>query len=169
MNILYLHGLNGSLSHEKREILEQYGKVFSPEINYNANPDSIKDLSEWFNSYDITVVIGSSMGGFAGYYVSNIYKCPALLFNPALAERSIYQSIPQIKSKISSFKQIVLGTQDEVVNPKLTLSFIAETLSHHPEYKVNIHHNLAHRIPLNIFKEEVTLFFERMITPLKRT
>src|SRR5690554_5185129 len=105
MNILYLHGLNGSLSPEKREILEHYGNVFAPAIDYEKDSQSIATLSTSFNPQDINVIIGSSMGGFVGYYISNLFQCPALLFNPALAERSVYQSVPEIEHKKSHFKQ----------------------------------------------------------------
>src|SRR5690554_1575468 len=118
MNILYIHGLNGSLNPEKRKILEQYGEVISPSIDYEADTQAIGNLISSYKSKDIHIVIGSSMGGFSGYYVSNSFQCPALLFNPALAERSVYQVTPNVKHQKSSFKQIVLGTLDEVVNPR---------------------------------------------------
>ena len=35
MNILYLHGLNSKLSEAKNAILERYGKVYAPNINYS--------------------------------------------------------------------------------------------------------------------------------------
>ncbi|MDX1278199.1 YqiA/YcfP family alpha/beta fold hydrolase [Oceanihabitans sediminis] len=162
MKILYIHGLNGSLSPEKREILEQFGEVFSPAINYEANPKAIEDLIQSFKSKDIKIVMGSSMGGFSGYYVSNSLQCPALLFNPALAERTVYQIVPDITNKKSSYKQIVLGTQDDIVKPRKTLNFLAETLMLQPQYKIHVHNNLAHRIPLDIFEEEVNLFFQQL-------
>lgn len=162
MTILYLHGLNGSLSPEKRALLERYGKVFSPSIDYEADSESIARLIELYDSHDINVVIGSSMGGFAGYYISNAFQLPALLFNPALAERSVTQNIPEIKNETSVFKHIVLGTKDRVVNPKQTLIFLADTLSNHPNYKVNIHNDLEHRIPIAVFEQEVNLFFKQL-------
>ncbi|MFC5193749.1 YqiA/YcfP family alpha/beta fold hydrolase [Bizionia hallyeonensis] len=162
MNILYIHGLNGSLSPEKREILEEYGEVHSPFIDYEVIPDSITKLSASYHNRKIDVIIGSSMGGFAGYYVSNVCQCPALLFNPALAERSVYQNVPNIQYKKSPFKQIVIGTQDNVVNPKRTLNFLANTLDKHPNYQVNVYNDLAHRIPVNIFEKEVKLFFKQL-------
>lgn len=162
MKILYIHGLKGSLNPEKRAILEKYGEAFSPSIDYMSDSSAINGLINSFQSEDIDVVIGSSMGGFSGYYVSNAFQCPALLFNPALAERSVFQNIPDIEHKTSAFKQIVLGTLDDVVDPKKTLNFLSETLVHNPEFKINIHNDLAHRIPLPVFEKEVKLFFENL-------
>ena len=162
MNILYLHGLKGSLSPEKRIVLEQYGEVFSPTIDYEKESNVISGISASFNLHDIDIVIGSSMGGFTGYYVSNQYQCPALLFNPALAERSVYQEIPEIEHKKSSLKQIVLGALDDVVNPVEIFQFLGNTIAFNPEYNIHLRNNLAHRIPIEIFKEEVTLFFSTL-------
>ncbi|WP_178984914.1 YqiA/YcfP family alpha/beta fold hydrolase [Winogradskyella helgolandensis] len=162
MNILYIHGLNGSLSPEKRIILEQYGVVYAPSIDYENRPNVISGLSAAFNSHDINVVIGSSMGGFTGYYVSNRYQCPALLFNPALANRSVHQEIPELEHKKSILKHFVLGTADDVVNPVETLQFLANTIELSPEYNIHLRNDLAHRIPLDVFKEEVKHFFSKL-------
>ena len=162
MNILYLHGLNGSLSAEKRIILEQYGDVFAPSIDYENAPNTISDLISKYNQTDINVVIGSSMGGFASYYVSNSYQCPALLFNPALVKRSVVQQIPELEHKKSILKYIVLGTADEVVNPIETLQFLANTIVLNPEYNVHLRNDIAHRIPIDVFKEEVAVFLSAL-------
>jgi predicted esterase YcpF (UPF0227 family) len=162
MNILYIHGLNGSLSDEKRSILETYGTVYSPSIDYEANPNSIEHLKEEFQNKDINVIIGSSMGGFVGYYLSIAFQRPALLFNPALVYRSVYQNIPEYKNPFHSFKKIVLGAQDEVVYPKNTIVFIADRIKENTDFQISLRQDLAHRIPLDIFEEEVKTFFKSL-------
>lgn len=37
MNILYLHGLKSKLKPDKKEILEKYGNVYAPDIDYSKN------------------------------------------------------------------------------------------------------------------------------------
>jgi len=54
MNILYLHGLNGSLKPKKRNILEAYGTVFAPSIDYQNNPNAILWL---YDSYKTKILI----------------------------------------------------------------------------------------------------------------
>ncbi len=159
MNILYIHGLNGSLSDEKRAILETFGTVYSPSIDYEADSNSIENLKEEFQDKDINVVMGSSMGGFVGYHLSIAFQKPALLFNPALVTRSVFQNEPEYKNPNHSFKKIVLGAQDEVVYPKNTLVFIADRIKENTDYQISLRQDLAHRIPLNIFEEEVESFF----------
>ncbi|WP_434036318.1 YqiA/YcfP family alpha/beta fold hydrolase [Formosa sp. 4Alg 33] len=162
MNILYIHGLNSSLNAEKRAVLEHYGTVFAPSIDYENHPDAITQLITTYQTSNMHVVIGSSMGGFVGYYVSNQFQCPALLFNPALAQRSVHQNTPELTPHHkSALKHLVLGTADTKVNPAETLQFLSKTISRNPEYTIHLRNDLEHRIPLDIFKEEVDLFFSK--------
>ena len=161
MNILYLHGLDGRLTAEKRSILEEYGTVHAPQIDYREEQNSIENLLLNFKDKNITTVIGSSMGGFAGYYVANGLQIPALLFNPALAYRSVHQEIPKITKLKSSFKYLVLGAKDDLIKPKDTLKFIGNSIGK-DNYHLNIRQDLAHRIPVPIFQEEIKSFFESL-------
>lgn len=162
MNILYLHGLNGSLSPEKRAILKRYGNVEAPTIDYENNPDSISCLFDQFEDANIDLVIGSSMGGFAGYYLSKLFQLPALLFNPALAYRSVFQNRPNAPKANTNTIHIVLGLKDAIVKPQDSLDFLANLLMQPQNYSIQIRPELEHRIPVEIFEEEVSSFFERL-------
>ncbi|MCK0114602.1 YqiA/YcfP family alpha/beta fold hydrolase [Gelidibacter sp. F63206] len=158
MKILYIHGLNGSLTPEKREILERYGNVEAPSIDYENNADSILWLHDQYKDAKFDLVMGSSMGGFAGYHLSKLLQLPALVFNPALAERSVLQNLPDTPETNNDHISIVLGSKDTVVNPKDTLHFLGDLLMQEQDYKINIRHDLEHRIPLDVFEEEVVRF-----------
>ncbi|RXJ49848.1 YqiA/YcfP family alpha/beta fold hydrolase [Gelidibacter gilvus] len=158
MKILYIHGLNGSLVPEKREVLERYGSVEAPSIDYENNPDSILWLNDQYKDAKIDVVMGSSMGGFAGYHLSKLLQLPALVFNPALAERSVVQNLPDTPETNNSHIHIVLGSKDPVVNPIDTLHFLGDLLLQEQDYNIRIRHDLEHRIPLDVFEEEVVRF-----------
>ena len=162
MNILYLHGLNGSLSEEKRKILLTYGNVESPSIKYEFDDNSIENLRRHFLDKDVDVVIGSSMGGFVGYYLSISFQRLALLFNPALVSRSVFQKVPVYNNPNRSFKRLVLGAQDTVVDPRGTLEFLAKRVKDNTDYHIALRQDLAHRIPLEIFKDEVRAFFKSL-------
>lgn len=162
MNILYLHGLDGDLAPEKRTILQKYGKVFSPAIDYRKEYNSIELLVEQFKNEKIQSVIGSSLGGFVGYYIADIYNLPSLLFNPALASRSVSQKIPVYKNPYFSFKQIVIGIQDNVVDPKGTFTFLSKNLQEHTNYDIHVRQDLGHQISIEVFKEEVDKFFKKV-------
>lgn len=162
MNILYLHGLDGDLADEKRVILEKFGKVFSPAIDYRNEYNSIQLLVEQYKNEKIRAVIGSSMGGFAGYYIADAYQLPSLLFNPALNARSVRQEVPNYMNPYLSFKQIVLGVDDDVIDPKSTLAFLSKKLQEHTDYDIHLRQRLGHRIPVAVFKEEVEAFFKKI-------
>lgn len=162
MNILYLHGLDSKLSPEKRSILEKYGKVFAPDLDYYQNPNAIESVLEMFPDVDINTVIGSSMGGFAAYHVSNALLRPALLFNPALMKRSVAQNIPEDNNNYNNLKQIVIGQIDDVVSPADTLSFLSENFNPVTEIYLHLQPKLGHSIPVELFEEEVERFFKKL-------
>lgn len=162
MNILYLHGLESKLSLQKRKIVERFGKVFAPNLDYHKNSASIESIIHDYSDADINAVIGSSMGGFVGYYVSNFLKCPALLFNPALKHRSVEQHIPPLKEPVESYQRIVLGLLDEVVDPSHTLTFFAENLHKEAGLELKLRPAMEHRVEINIFEEELEKFFKEV-------
>lgn len=161
MNILYLHGLDSKLSPEKKAILEQYGKVLAPDLNYYEDPDAIETVINMYSEKDINVVIGSSMGGFAGYHVSNLLLRPALLFNPALKERSVDQNIPAGEAR-NDLKQIIIGQIDDVVLPADTLDYLAEDFNPVTHIHLHLVPQLGHNIPVEFFEQEVKEFMRKV-------
>jgi len=157
--ILYLHGLHSHLSNEKREVLELYGNVKAPQFDYFTTQDVIAQLIRQFEEGSIDCVMGSSMGGFVGYYVAQALGVPALLFNPALPYRSVEQGVPTIKTAHSATVHFVLGVKDEVIRAKDTLHFITEKMPIASLYRIYLRPELGHRIPMPVFEEEVWRFF----------
>ncbi|MDT0689573.1 YqiA/YcfP family alpha/beta fold hydrolase [Salegentibacter sp. F188] len=162
MNILYLHGLDSKLSSEKREILEKFGTVLAPDLDYYQNPNAIDSILQMYSEVEINVVIGSSMGGFAGYHVANAIFRPALLFNPALIRRSVPQNIPKEKESYNNLKQIIIGQRDEVVSPQDTLNFLVGEFNPVTDFYLRLVPRLGHRIPVELFEEEVKSFFKKL-------
>ncbi|MFN4763202.1 YqiA/YcfP family alpha/beta fold hydrolase [Gillisia sp. Q332] len=163
MKILYLHGLESKLSEEKRTILGRFGEVSAPNLNYYNNPDAIESIVEKYGKAGIDVVIGSSIGGFAAYYVSTVLKKPALLFNPALRKRSVEQIIPSEAINSYTLKHFVLGADDNVVNPADTMNFISEKYNEFTDFHLHIRPKLAHSIPVHVFEDEVENFFTQVL------
>ncbi len=160
MNILYIHGLNSSLSEAKQLILERYANIEAPAMDYENNPDSIKWLYNHYKDAKIEVIVGSSMGGFAGYHLSKLFKVPALIFNPALAERSVFQNIPETPKTNGSSISIIIGAKDDIVDPKGTLNFLGDLFIQPQHYNIQIRHDLEHRIPVEVFEEEMIRFMK---------
>jgi uncharacterized protein len=160
MNILYLHGLKSKLSKPKRNLLEKYGKVYAPDIPYEIKHIQPEEILAQFQDIEFNVVIGSSMGALNAYIISeNIGRC-ALLFNPPLSKyENVNFSTGYINADAS--KQILLGGIDEIVNPADTLEFLKDHLQK-DQLEIIIDPRLGHRIPIDIFKEQLERFFSKL-------
>lgn len=161
MTILYLHGLESKLSDAKRAVVERYAKVIAPDLDYHNNPDTVQEVYETYKSKTIDYVMGSSMGGFAAFHLGRAFNKPVLLFNPALVKRSVPQNIPTYKTPTSGFGQVVLGGKDPVVDPADSLRFLGDQLKAGFDYHLHLRAEMEHRTPLDVFEEEVGLFFTR--------
>lgn len=158
-NILYLHGLESKLSEEKRKLLEPFGNIIAPDMDYFSNPKMFQWLYETYKNEKIDCIIGSSMGGFMGYYLAMAFNCKSLLFNPALSQRSVLQETPEhLKPKDKTNFQLVLGWDDTVVSAKETLTFIKQNGFSKINYKFELVPNLGHQIPVIVFEEKVEYF-----------
>ena len=162
MTILYLHGLESKLNPEKKSILERFGIVIAPDMDY-FNDQNVFDLLIKNNEqHHFDVVIGSSMGGFMGYYFDNTFQCSALLFNPALPHRPVSQNIPEINPlNGASYLHFALGGQDDVIKANDTLKWLSENRLPTTDINISIHKQMGHQIPTAIFEIEVTEFFRQ--------
>lgn len=160
MRILYLHGLESKLSAEKRLILEDFGEVVAPDLDYFVDENCISLVYEKYKNEKFDVIIGSSMGGFAGFYLSQMMNKPAFLFNPALKERSVFQEIPNgnfHKTKIT----ILLGAKDDVVPNEKTFSFL-ENYKTDSQITILINQEMAHGVPISVFKNELSNYLKNL-------
>lgn len=164
MKILFLHGLESKLSNEKRAILETYGNVIAPDLDYKSNSNMIQTLYNEFQNQNIDVIIGSSMGGFTGFYLAKSFGIGALLYNPALPYRnSVIQEIPSdFSEKQSPLLRIVLGGRDDVVKAKDNLAFLSQNVSNLRDCTIEIVNDLAHQIPIDVFEEQTKNFFQQL-------
>jgi hypothetical protein len=161
MNILYLHGLNSKLNDHKREVLEKYGHVYAPDIDYSIKHIQPELILDKLKDIEINVIIGSSMGALNSYVISDSIGRPCLLFNPPLAKYEGNSSIKPHYTKINSYKQIVLGGIDDIVDPKETLAFLGNYIDKE-EIDLHIDPRLGHRIPLDLFETQTEIFFSKL-------
>ncbi|MCR9226265.1 MAG: hypothetical protein NXH90_02425 [Flavobacteriaceae bacterium] len=160
MNILYLHGLKSVLSAEKRQILKGFGKVYAPDINYKKLHIQPVEILKQFPNTEFNVIIGSSKGGLNAFIMSESLRRPALVFNPPL-QKHISIDFQNHYTKCLAPKTIILGRKDDIVDPNETLKFLS-TYSKEAEINIKLVPHLGHRIPLELFKEEVGHFFSKL-------
>lgn len=159
-SILYLHGYNGSLTPAKQTVLERCGKVIAPAIVYD-NPCYFLNLTDLASTADL--IIGSSFGGFTAHLLSLLYDKPALLFNPAFVTKSPAPDLDGIAvpTTKTSHTTTVLGKLDDVIIYEDNLEFVTNILGIEDLKLVEVE-GLSHRIPENVFEEQVAGFLGRL-------
>jgi len=84
LKILYIHGLDSSPNMERIQFLEKLGhEVFALHLDYRNEPKTVELLSHLIEDKEIDYIVGSSLGGYLGFWLSEKYCLPSLLFNPA--------------------------------------------------------------------------------------
>ena len=147
--VLYLHGLESKQGGPKVDFLTKEFCVYAPEMDY-------KDpmLQNWVDfvmrQFNPDLIIGSSMGGYIADILAEKYGKPAILFNPALHNRSfepaIEYPIEGEQAELQEKKVVVLGKDDEVIPPYLTKLMLKDNFN----YKIVLE-KMTHQTPLNIF------------------
>jgi predicted esterase YcpF (UPF0227 family) len=103
------------------------------------------------------LIIGSSMGGYVADILAEKYGVPAILFNPALHNRSfdpaIEYPIEGEQAELQERKVVVLGKEDEVIPPYLTKIMLENNFN----YKIVLE-EMGHQVPLNIFIDTINKY-----------
>jgi hypothetical protein len=152
IRVAYLHGLESPGFSKKNEFLrETFGEVYDPKIDYR-NPETwetiIKNIKELKPDY----IVGTSMGGWFAYNIGKLLNIETILFNPALKKRTYEPYIPDggREGPYHPAHCLILGRNDDVVEPKDTL----ETLIENEDENYRVHYtNEGHRTPLELFKK----------------
>lgn len=146
MNILYIDrmrktkGDNGELhpfikDYDKEYILRKFGdKVFYPEIFWDRGDYLSGYLSHIVDNNNIQAVVGYSAGGYMAMNISNKYKIPSLMFNPAIAENCKAPELQPPDEKMKSsprykYQIIVLGEQDTKESGGVDYQLVVEYLN----------------------------------------
>ena len=158
MNILYIHGLDSSPKPEKIGVLKQYGRVVGLHLDYKKEENPFKLLNDTILNENISHIVGSSLGGFLGFWLGEKNSLPCLLFNPALGMRSIDVQVERNYNKCPK-RIIVLGEQDDVVLPYHTIEFLRPFSRKKTHQEIIIDSTMEHRISDENFVKYVRYFF----------
>ncbi|MEO7800365.1 MAG: YqiA/YcfP family alpha/beta fold hydrolase [Ginsengibacter sp.] len=168
LKIVYYHGYNSYLPQQRRNILEQYGSLKAPAIDYLKFPSIDLFLKEHAEpaSGDTDIFVGSSMGGLTAYHAALRYDIACLLFNPAFYFNN-FPIVPLPEYKGSKFTRttmtyIVLGEKDTVVDCDQNLKFIQDYVIE-PK-TVFTEPTMEHITPNEIFRKHVENFYNLITT-----
>jgi pimeloyl-ACP methyl ester carboxylesterase len=148
--ILYLHGLESSNVCDKVDFLKENAIVLAPSIDYRK-PNIEKELMDMVESFQPDLIIGSSMGGHVGLMLANYYNIEAVVFNPAIHSRSIEPRLDILEARepnINFQPVVILGLEDDVINPLITKEIIDDALFYCDIEEVE---DLGHRVPFDVF------------------
>ncbi|MCO5230815.1 MAG: hypothetical protein M9958_06630 [Chitinophagales bacterium] len=158
-SVLYIHGYESSPIASKTTIISDLGySVIAPKIHYKEGINTFKRLKNLANYFDVKWLIGSSLGGYTAFWLSQELNIPTILFNPSLPFSKIDPGLAPKSIEIKNFQQhIFLGMQDDVVNPITTKEWLKQK---HLIDKVNIieHPSNGHQIPLDVFHQTISSF-----------
>ncbi len=158
--VLYLHGLESKQGGPKVDFLANEFIVHAPKIDYTDPELNIK-MFFTIQDFNPDLIIGSSMGGYVADILAEKYGKPAILFNPALHNRSfdpnIEYPIEGEQAELQERKIVVLGKNDEVIPPYLTKIMLESNFN----YKI-ILEEMSHQTPLNIFIDTINRYKNEM-------
>ena len=154
--VLYLHGLESNQGGPKVDFLANEFCVHAPAMDYE-NPLVQNELEYIMRRFNPDFIIGSSMGGYAADVLAEKYGKPAILFNPALHNRTfepaIYPPFAGEEAEIQEKKVVVLGKEDDVIPPYITKIMLENNFN----YKIVIE-EMGHQVPLSIFIDTINKY-----------
>lgn len=157
-NVVFLHGLESNNKGDKVNYLNKiFQNVYAPFLNYKEENFDYQDVLNKVKSFEADLIIGSSMGSYLAYALSNTLKKKCLLFNPAIHSRSIVIEFPFTIDN-SVCKKIVLGKFDTVINPQKTIKLLEK---YQDNYVIEYYNN-GHRVPFDVFKIHIDNFVEQI-------
>ena len=146
MKVWYLHGLESDPGGPKVDFLNEVAdEVFAPAMDYRNHKAFGELYRKVTKEGKPDLIIGSSMGGYFADALASHFGIEVLLFNPALHSRSIERNLPDGNTNCK--KTFVVGTEDDVINPKLTKA-LADLSANWIEIE-----GMGHRTTLNVFKD----------------
>lgn len=147
MKILYLHGYQGSPNWDRINWMKSLGhEVIAPQIDYDKEHDFFVNMLDM----DFDYIVGNSLGGFVAFYLSLYKGKPSICINPPLyMDLKIRMNLPlQYDIKSSRHISVIIGNDDEVVNPIKTYDWIAKNK---PTTNIKMIDGMGHRFDLETF------------------
>jgi predicted esterase YcpF (UPF0227 family) len=155
MRTLYIHGLDSFPVPEKKQIMKDAGlEITALHINYREKLGVYETLKDTAIRKKIEFIMGSSLGGYLGNVLAEDLGLPCLLFNPAMHYTDVfYSKIPKIEKPKCPTRFVVLGLNDETINPNYTLKVLREKGCKGTNQRVLTAHWLGHEIDFRTFDE----------------
>jgi esterase/lipase len=125
-SLLYLHGLDSQPTPLKTHMLSTFGmSVIAPQMHYREEKQLYNRLIKLCKYFNVQWIVGSSIGGYVAYWLSQDIGIPCILINPALSFRSLDTALVPSDISFTKAERIVfIGEKDNVVIPEDTIQWI---------------------------------------------
>lgn len=154
--LLYLHGLDSQPTPLKTHLISTLGvTVIALQMHYRQERNLYQRLRNLCLYFDVKWIVGSSLGGYAAFWLSHDLGIPCVLLNPALAFRSQDPGLVPENIPFTPAKRIVfMGEKDDVVIPETTIQWLYE---YNPENMPDIRKlsDVGHRVSAECLRELV--------------
>ena len=175
MTILNLHGYNGTPTNAAYAALQANGcnDIIAPAIDYDAeSPDSILDRMRHIAAdRNVSLIVGTSLGGFFAAALSAELHLPVILVNPCLMP---FLHLPRLgfQGEITPFIPLfgtldrldinnvscIVGDADEVID---THDFTEHLLKNARFRRIPGGHHSGATLPLNDYLKEMLRCYEQ--------
>lgn len=157
MKTLYIHGLDSHPVPEKLEILRQHHlDVVALHMDYRNEINVYHTLRKYAQGEQVKFIVGSSLGGFLGYWLAQDLGLPCLLFNPAMSYTELNEYMPEITNRLCPARFVIIGAHDDTVDPDENLDWFRNIDDGECYQRVLVCYWLAHQIDFDTFEEMVT-------------
>lgn len=151
MRIIYLSDYNEKINDSLN--LNRFGDdVYCPNLDYINTRNIIKTISNDISDGKINLIIGNAVGAYMAFYISNLIKIPALLFNPTF----FYKNGCELKSNYCQDqyieKNIILSEKHDQIDIKRNFKYLKE-LGYEDQIKI------VNNTTQNILKEFFEMYF----------
>jgi hypothetical protein len=181
MNILSIQGSRREIdehgnkilfevNNDKINIIKKYGdNVITPVTYWYSDPSLFNTINKEIINNKIDAIIGNSAGGYMAFYLSNYYKIPAFMLNPALAitsEAPAIQKLPNefYEAPIFNKQFVVIGNSDLKskggVDFDLVLKFFQEKGFFKVGNKMYVEDRMSHSVNDVIFEKYFDKFYQ---------
>ncbi len=127
MRAIWIHGMGAKPNKEKIKMMERYGlTTHALHIDYIREPKYFEILRDYCKKNSIEFLVGSSHGGFLGFWLSEELSIPCLLLNPALSLRLKTKTKPNVSRLSSKLCIVALGGKDKIIDHEKTLHFMKQ-------------------------------------------
>jgi hypothetical protein len=152
MRVAFFHGLESKPNSEKNTILNKtFDYVYAPAMDYR-NGSLFDTVLQGVKDNNIELLIGSSMGGYFAYCISTLTGIPAILFNPAVVDRS-FNPVARTGNQ-RAHHTVIYGESDDVISPEKSQEWFKKngvgTFKYYWE-------NIGHKIPPHVFRKYITI------------